>query len=111
MTRSDDATPPESHDEEDLLIVLPLSNDQMGTQRERTELDQFAERLEAAAAQAQAGEYDGNELGGGECILFFAGPSASRLLEALRPLLTGSVYGKTARVRMQRGQETIERAL
>ena len=74
-------------DEQDLLVVLRLSNRQMGVQAERHALEQLAERLEAAVRDAGAGEYDGDEIGGGECVLFFCGPDVDALIAVLRPLL------------------------
>ena len=77
-------------EEQDLLVVLALSNKAMGTTRERAEIEAFADQLEAAVAEAGVGEYDGDEFGGGECILFFCGPDIDRLLAVLQPLLRRS---------------------
>jgi len=76
--------------EQDLLVVLRLSNRQMGTLRERQEIEAFADQLEAAVLEAGVGEYDGDEIGGGECTLFFCGPDADRLQATLQPLLKRS---------------------
>ena len=76
--------------EQDLLVVLKLSNKQMGTATERQDIEAFAEELAAAVEQAGAGEFDGDELGGGECTLFFCGPDVDKLLAVLRPLLKRS---------------------
>lgn len=84
----DDAEP--DGEEQDLLVVLPLSNRQMGRQQERAELEALAEQLEAAVTAAGAGEYDGDELGGGTCTLFFCGPDVDALIAVLRPLLRHS---------------------
>lgn len=80
----------EPSDEQDLLVVLRLSNRQMGRNHERLELEAFADELEAAVHEAGVGEYDGDELGGGECILFFCGPDVDRLVAVLLPLLKRS---------------------
>lgn len=77
-------------EEQDLLVVLALSNRAMGTSRERAEIEAFADQLEAAVTEAGAGEYDGDEFGGGECTLFFCGPDVDRLLAVLQPLLRRS---------------------
>ena len=93
-------------DEQDLLVVLRLSNRQMGTNRERQELEQFADELEAAVEAAGAGEYDGDELGGGECVLFFCGPDVDRLMAVLRPLLQRSPLARGAEfVRLAAGAD------
>ena len=76
--------------EQDLLIVLKLSNRQMGTNQERADLEAFADDLDAAVRDAGVGEYDGDELGGGECTLFFCGPDQDQLLAVLLPLLKRS---------------------
>ena len=73
--------------EQDVLVHLKLSNRSMGTAMERLELQQLADQLEAAVLESGVGEYDGDELGGGECILFFAGPDADKLFAVLQPLL------------------------
>jgi len=83
----DDDLPAE---ELDLLVVLKLSNRQMGTNQERQEIEAFADELAAAIEAAGVGEYDGDELGGGECTLFFCGPDLDKLQAVLRPLLKRS---------------------
>ncbi|MCC7061554.1 MAG: hypothetical protein IT456_02050 [Planctomycetes bacterium] len=76
--------------EQDLLVVLKLSNRLMGTAQERMAIEAFADQLEAAVTEAGVGEYDGDELGGGECILFFCGPDIDRLQTVLHPFLKRS---------------------
>lgn len=76
--------------EQDLLVVLKLSNRLMGTAQERLAIEAFADQLEAAVTEAGVGEYDGDELGGGECILFFCGPDIDRLQAVLHPFLKRS---------------------
>ncbi len=77
-------------EEQDLLVVLRLSNRQMGTATERLELEEFADQLEAAVTEAGVGEYDGDEVGGGECTLFFCGKDVDALQRTLHPLLKKS---------------------
>ena len=77
-------------EEQDLLVVLALGNKAMGTAGERAEIEAFADQLEAAITEAGVGEYDGDEFGGGECLLFFCGPDVDRLLAVLQPLLRRS---------------------
>jgi len=83
-------------DERDLLIVLPLSNRQMGTNDERAEIAMLADNLEQAVLDAGIGEYDGDEYGGGECILFFCGPDEMELIGFLRPLLQRTRFARGA---------------
>lgn len=82
----DHEDPGDASAEQDLLIVLKLSNKQMGTQQERLDITQFADELEDAITKAGVGEYDGDELGGGECTLFFCTTDVDKLLGVLRPL-------------------------
>lgn len=91
--------------EHDVLIHLRLSNRQMGRQQERQDLEELAEQLEAAVSAAGVGEYDGDEIGGGEAILFFAGKDADALLAVLQPLLKRNAFGRTARATVQRGSD------
>jgi hypothetical protein len=76
--------------EQDLLVVLRLSNRQMGTNQERQALAALADELDQAVTAAGVGEYDGDEIGGGECILFFCGPDVDALQTVLAPLLKRS---------------------
>ena len=87
---------PEPGDERDLLVVLRLSNRQMGTAEERAEITLMADELSRAVESAGVGEYDGDEYGGGECILFFCGSDEEALLGFLRPLLQRSAYARGA---------------
>ncbi|MEV4539087.1 hypothetical protein AB0J82_35470 [Asanoa sp. NPDC049518] len=41
------------------------------------------DRLEKAITEAGVGEYDGNEIGGGEAVLFAYGPDATKLFAAM----------------------------
>lgn len=93
-------------DERDLLIVLPLSNRLMGTNEERAEIAMLADRLERAVVDAGLGEYDGDEYGGGECILFFCGPDEMELIGFLRPLLQRTRFARGAQfVRLVEGAD------
>jgi hypothetical protein len=90
----DDAPAPEM----DLLVVLKLSNNQMGTNSERQQIEALADELAAMLENGDLGEYDGEELGGGECTLFFCGPDPDRLLAELRPVLKRSPLCRGAAV-------------
>ncbi len=94
MATNQDSAPDDDDDlpgeEQDLLVGLKLSNRLMGTHEERQEIEAFADELAAAIEAEGVGEYDGDELGGGECTLFFCGPDIDKLLGVLRPLLKRS---------------------
>ena len=97
---------PHADDERDLLVVIRLSNRQMGTRAERDALERLGERLEAAVVEAGVGEFDGDELGGGECTLFFCGPDEDAILAVLRPLLLREPCARGAWfVRLVRGAD------
>ena len=91
--------------EQDVLVHLKLSNRAMGTAMERLELQQLADQLETAVLEAKVGEYDGDEYGGGECILFFAGPDADKLFAVLQPMLRASPLSRGATVQIQSGED------
>jgi hypothetical protein len=94
----DDEDDEPTHDEQDLLVVLKLSNRQMGTHQERADLEALADDLEALVRDAEVGEYDGDELGGGECTLFFCGTDIDKLLGVLLPALKRSPLARGAHV-------------
>lgn len=85
-------------DEQDLLVVLRLSNNLMGTNQERQAIEALADELADAVEAGGFGEYDGEELGGGECILYFCSEQPDQLLTFLRPLLKRSPFGRGAQV-------------
>jgi hypothetical protein len=74
----------------DLMVVLPLSNRQMGTASEREAIAAMQDELDELLREAGVGEFDGDEIGGGECTLFFCGPDIDKLLAVLRPQLKRS---------------------
>jgi len=83
----DQDDPLEPAEEQDLLVVLKLSNKMMGVATERMGSEALADQLEAAILEAGVGEYDGDEIGGGEAILFFCGPDVDQMIAILHPLL------------------------
>src|SRR5262245_66444687 len=100
---TDSTDDPSAEPEHDLVVRLRLGNRAIGTAAERKAIDELAAQLEDAVAAAGAGEYDGDELGGGECRLFFAGPDADRLFTVLQPLLHRHPLGRAATVTLQYG--------
>jgi hypothetical protein len=71
-----------------VITHLPLSDDAYGSESERAALHELEERIDAAVAGI-GGAHEGDEIGGGEAILFTYGPDADRLLEAIRACLAG----------------------
>jgi hypothetical protein len=84
--------------EHDIVVHLRLSNRALGTAGERADIERLAEQLAAAVEDAGVGEYDGDEYGGGECLLFFAGRDAEAMFAVLQPLLRAHPHGRGATV-------------
>ena len=78
----------------------------MGTRAEQARIQRFADELAAAVTAAEAGDFEGDELGGGEYVLFFCGPDQQQLVGILRPLLRRDAIGRTAHLaRLVRGAD------
>ncbi len=79
-----------------VLVYLKLSDDQMGSEKERKDCHALEDRLERSIQTKQAGELDGDEFGEGFCTLYMYGPDADALFNAVEselraaPLLAGS---------------------
>lgn len=58
---------------------LHLSDDDHGLTEEREAVFRLEDRLEHLIQTHQVGEFDGNEFGGGEAVLYCYGPDADRL--------------------------------
>ncbi len=92
--------------EPEILVVVPLSDHHMGTRAEQARIQRFADELAAAVTAAEAGDFEGDELGGGEYVLFFCGPDQQQLVGILRPLLRRDAIGRTAHLaRLVRGAD------
>ncbi|MCY2956793.1 MAG: hypothetical protein NT107_07145 [Planctomycetota bacterium] len=99
----DDADDLVQSDEHDVVVHLKMSNRSMGTAKERLDITMLAEQLGEAVLDAKVGEYDGDEYGGGECLLFFAGPNADQLYAVLHSILRTHQLGRGAMVQLQYG--------
>lgn len=73
----------ESVNQHAVIIHLPLGDDELGSKEERERVFRLEVALEAAITAADAGEFDGNEFGGGEATLYCYGPDADRLFEVV----------------------------
>jgi hypothetical protein len=71
-------------------VILTLSNGQHGTTEEVKSIHALSDDLKAAIAKHEAGAFDGDEFGGGECTLYMYGPDADRLFDAIRQPLAAS---------------------
>jgi len=79
------ATQPAASSEHAVIIHYKLSDDAHGTVEEREAIFALETRMEAAITAANAGEFDGNEFGGGEAVLYMYGPDRDRLWAAVEP--------------------------
>ena len=70
-------------------IYLKLSAEH-GTSEEMDAVHELSDVLEEAIEEHEAGEFDGDEFGGGECTLYMYGPNADRLFDAIRKPLMAS---------------------
>jgi hypothetical protein len=70
-----------------VIVRLPLDDTRFGSDERRAALDALEEELIDAIALAQAGEFDGNEIGEGECRFFMYGPDADILFMVIEVVL------------------------
>jgi len=73
--------------EQAVIVYLPLKDSQFGSQHEREAIAALEYRLEQAVGSASVGEFDGDEFGGGKCVLYLYGPDAERLFVVIEPVL------------------------
>ena len=92
-------------EEQDLLVVLPLSNRSVGTAADRLAIEALADELSAVLEESGAGEFDGDEIGSGSCTLFFAGPDPRRILQVIQPVLRRSPFGRGAEAILGYGED------
>ena len=76
-----------------VIVHLPLQDGEFGGTAERQAVYALQEQLTAAIAAADAGEFDGNEFGDDEVVLYAYGPNAARLFAAMQPALKGFASG------------------
>ena len=76
--------------EQAVIVHLPLRDGEFGSSDEQEAALALAEELGDAIASASAGEYDGEEFGGGRCVLYMYGPDADRLFMTIEPVLKRS---------------------
>jgi hypothetical protein len=77
-------------DEHAVIVHLKLGDDRYGSEDERTAVRTLQQTLATAINEAGAGEFDGNEFGGGEAVLYAYGPHAGDLFTAMEPALRDS---------------------
>jgi hypothetical protein len=73
--------------EQAVIVHLPLVEDPFGSQRERGAVYDLADLLDRTINEQGVGEFDGEEFGGGLCVLYMYGPDADRLFSVVEPIL------------------------
>jgi hypothetical protein len=76
--------------EQAVIVNLRLSDQSFGSPAERDAIHALSDRLEMAIAEAQVGEFDGDEFGEGKCLLYMYGPDAQKLFGVVEPVLRSS---------------------
>lgn len=69
-----------------LRVFVRLSDDKFGTDEEFDELHKWMDDFNSCLAESAAGEFDGNEIGGGYLQWFFYGPDIELLFSTLLPI-------------------------
>jgi hypothetical protein len=73
--------------EQAVIINLKLSNEDMGTPEDDGPIYELELQLEEAVEGSGAGEFEGDEWGGGYCRLFLYGADADRLFQTVLPVI------------------------
>jgi hypothetical protein len=76
--------------EHSVIAHLKLSDPGLGIGEEVGSFHDLSDELIEAIEQAGAGEFDGDEFGKGECVLYMYGPDADALFAAVEPVLRRS---------------------
>lgn len=79
-------------------VSFALDDPKFGSRSERQRIHRFTAKLDAALATARVGEYDGDEFGEGECILFMYGPDPEAIYRTIEPVLRKSTFLQGAKV-------------
>jgi len=76
--------------EQAVIVHLRFREHAFGSTKERETVRALEQQLETAIEDAGAGEFDGDEFGGGECVLYMYGPEADRIFAVIEPVLKSS---------------------
>jgi hypothetical protein len=77
-----------------VIVHLRLDDDRFGSDEKRESINKLQDELADSIEQVGGGEYDGDEFGEGECVLFMYGPDADILFETIEPILRRSPDAK-----------------
>jgi hypothetical protein len=87
-----------------VIAHLKLSDEEFGSSEEAEDIHELSDRLAEAIEENHVGEFDGDEFGEGECVLYMYGPDADALFSAIEPVLRLSPLTKGARVIKRYGE-------
>jgi len=74
-----------------VIINITLSDHKFGSADDRFVISQLEDKISSALEEADFGELDGDEYGGGECTIYIYGPDADRLFAIIRPFLASEL--------------------
>jgi hypothetical protein len=74
-------------EEQALIATIKLRAGDMGSTEEHEHIAALEDQLSDAIKRSGAGEFDGDEYGGGVCTIYMYGPSAERLFTVTLPIL------------------------
>jgi len=77
-----------------VIVHLRLDDDGFGSAEKRASINELQDALADAIDEAEAGEFDGDEFGQGECVLFMYGPDADVLFDTIKAILKKSPHSK-----------------
>jgi hypothetical protein len=75
-----------------VIVHLRLDDDGFGSSKKREALNDLQGQLREAIEEAFVGEFDGNEFGESECIIFMYGADADLLFDTIQPILNSSPH-------------------
>lgn len=83
------SAPDSGNDEHAVIAHFRLAADGFGDADQREQVYAAEEVMAAAIDEAGVGEFDGNEFGAGEAVLYAYGPDGDALFKVMEPTLRG----------------------
>ena len=93
-----------------VIAYLKLSDKCFGSGQERANFHHLSDHLAEAIRQRGVGEFDGDEFGSGQCVLFMYGEDADALFAAIELILRASPPAKGGRVVKRYGEPSDKNA-
>lgn len=84
-----------------VMVHLELTGGKYGSEDEVEEIRLLGDDCEEALRQGGLGEFEGEEFGDAECVLYFSGTDAEQIWSALSPIIRTS--------RLSRGGHVVQR--